>query len=641
MKLTKLLVSLVLVLLIAAGSVFAGGGGQQQTPAQPSSGTAAPAQPQGGGAPKPANWNPATPVGPPVAPAGGVLPRNETLYYNGINWAATTRFNPYGVGGQSFGLTTDPVARQFLFETLFLFNMLDGEMYPHIGETYTWNGTNLRITLRNDVYFNNGQRMTATDVANSFLIHKEYQTPQSGLWTAEYLLDVVVINDTTVELRANPANFLPGRIMESVCSNYITSKAEWDRVLGQLDPGRGTASSNRMAVAQYPMTDNVVTTGAYRPLFFDETRTVVVRNDNYWGVSKYGVLPAPRYIAHNIFQDNAGGDRALLAGEVDVSQQFISQVWNMTASVPTITTFIPQAPYYFPGVIPTLFYNTQKPGLDDPVVRRAINLSIDYNATANNAASGYSVPVTPSIMVPVAAEQVLVDWDALRSHQQRLGWSDDRTARVAAANSQLDAAGWVRGADGVRAKGGVRLAFEAQTISGWSDFMATLEVVAQSARDVGIAITTGFYTQPIVDQNRFNATFDIVINNSGSVGPNNPWGRLNIMIGSSELPPAGTPNTIQNFGRWVNNEVNQLLAEAASGTVSPARLKEIYTRLNIIWLEEAPVGCAWYRPLRFHTVNASVWDGFPRLGDGTNIPPTLCSDGYGFLSLFNLRPRSN
>jgi hypothetical protein len=88
----------------------------------------------------------------------------------------------------------------------------------------------------------------------------------------------------------------------------------------------------------------------------------------------------------------------------------------------------------------------------------------------------------------------------------------------------------------------------------------------------------------------------------------------------------------------MGQEVNQLLDQAARET-DPAKLKQIYTRINIIFLQEVPCVATMYRPLRFHTVNTSVWEGFPRINDGSNLPPTLCIDGYGFLSLFNLKAK--
>jgi len=39
----------------------------------------------------------------------------------------------------------------------------------------------------------------------------------------------------------------------------------------------------------------------------------------------------------------------------------------------------------------------------------------------------------------------------------------------------------------------------------------------------------------------------------------------------------------------------------------------------------------------FHTVNESVWTGFTEAGDGNNIPPMHCSDGYAIADLYNIR----
>ena len=44
-----------------------------------------------------------------------------------------------------------------------------------------------------------------------------------------------------------------------------------------------------------------------------------------------------------------------------------------------------------------------------------------------------------------------------------------------------------------------------------------------------------------------------------------------------------------------------------------------------------------YRPQFFHFVNESVWTNFPYQDDGTNIPPTDCTDGYGIAALYNLQ----
>lgn len=55
----------------------------------------------------------------------------------------------------------------------------------------------------------------------------------------------------------------------------------------------------------------------------------------------------PKYLAHVIFKDNAAGSTALAAGEVDVSQQFNSNVQDLweKQNLP-ISTYLPEPPYH-------------------------------------------------------------------------------------------------------------------------------------------------------------------------------------------------------------------------------------------------------------------------------------------------------
>jgi peptide/nickel transport system substrate-binding protein len=299
-----------------------------------------------------------------------------------------------------------------------------------------------------------------------------------------------------------------------------------------------------------------------------------------------------------------------------------------------VQTYIPQAPYYFPGVIPFMIFNSKKPGLDDPAVRRAIAMATDYVTIGNNAMSGYTAKMVPSIMLPTPAEQALIDPAALRQYQ----WSDDLTTARADANRLLDQAGWVRGADGIRAKGGVRLSFRAQCPAGWSDWNASLEVVSQAGQTIGIDIRTYFPTSAVWQSDKDNATFDIVMHSYGASSPASPWNRAYQAMGSMDLPPEGTPNQVQNWGRWVNAEANDILARIGPETNADT-LKQLWTRLNIIYLQEMPAAPLMYRPARFHTANTSVWTGFPPINDGSNVPPVLLIDGYSFKGLFNIRAR--
>jgi peptide/nickel transport system substrate-binding protein len=361
---------------------------------------------------------------------------------------------------------------------------------------------------------------------------------------------------------------------------------------------------------------------------------VFQRVDTYWGQtpSKYGKLPVPKYIAHRIFSDRDSEEAAFKRGEVDVSQQFIPQVGELRESNPRIKTYLSDAPYYLPATIPFLVFNTKRPGLDELAVRKAIAMSLDYHLIGQKALSNYTAPMAASLMLPNPLEQSLIDADALKPYQWQHG-------DVEGANALLDQAGWVRSPTGIRTKGGVRLSFTAECPIGSFDGQTTLEIISQSSKAIGIDIKPTVSAKEVWQDNQENGTFDMTIHSYGGPSPASPWNRAYQAMDSADLPPEGIPNPIQNWGRWINPVAQDLIARLILET-DPAVLTALWTQLNILYLQNLPCVGLMYRPLWFHTVNTSVWEGFPQMDDGSVIPPTLCTDGYGIRALYKIKPKT-
>ena len=198
----------------------------------------------------------------------------------------------------------------------------------------------------------------------------------------------------------------------------------------------------------------------------DDQKTVLVRDDNYWGqdASMWGKLPVPKYLAHTVFKDNAAGSVAFAQGEVDVSQQFNSNIqllWE-NYGLP-ISTYLPEAPYGIGASLPTAFYNLNSPGLDQVAVRKAIAIAVDYptiiaNAMTNQSATFEQVP--RSLMNPTPYEQSLYNHAAVAALQ----WSRNE---IAGANAILDAARIIdRDGDGWREYNGENLSYIATCPNG-------------------------------------------------------------------------------------------------------------------------------------------------------------------------------
>jgi peptide/nickel transport system substrate-binding protein len=341
-----------------------------------------------------------------------------------------------------------------------------------------------------------------------------------------------------------------------------------------------------------------------------------------------------------IFKDNAAGTTALQAGEVDVSQQFNSNVQDLwlVDNLP-ISTYLPDAPYGIGASLPTAFYNLESPGLDQVAVRKAIAIAVDYptiiaNAMTNQSATFDQVP--RSLMNPTPGEQALYDHDAVADLQ----WAGND---IEGANAMLDAAGIVdTDGDGWREYNGENLSYVATCPNGWSDWQAAIEVVAAAGAEIGIEITTNYpewaVYQTVVTKSDapLPEGYDIFMMWSDGAGPTQPWGRIRKLMSSDFIGMASNWNG--NWGMYSNPDADALIQAIPSET-DPDVLKGYYTDLVEIYLTDVPSFTLMYRPQSFHTVNESVWTNFPHEGDGTNppVPPLDLTDGWSIAGLYNLQ----
>lgn len=64
------------------------------------------------------------------------LPRNETLYFGGQQWGTVNSWNPVGANQNNAMATTANAqgSRTIMFETLYMYNFMDGSMKPLLAE---------------------------------------------------------------------------------------------------------------------------------------------------------------------------------------------------------------------------------------------------------------------------------------------------------------------------------------------------------------------------------------------------------------------------------------------------------------------------------------------------------------------------
>lgn len=565
-----------------------------------------------------------------------VLPREETLYFAGQQWGAVNSWNIVGtnqnnamaIAGNAGGYRTT------MFETLFMFNPLTGEKIGLLADSYEWNEdlTEMTVSLKDAAHWSDGTPVTAEDVVATWDVGI-LTNNGTGAGNKAYVAGIEATGEKTFVIKAvltedgKPVN--PLKVEDFICGTPI-AQAAWIKTLCERCDNDPTKILNDAG-------EDVVWSGPYTKYYADDQKVVLIRDDNYWGQdeSMWGKLPAPKYLAHVIFADNAAGELALKAGEVDVCQQFIGNIQNLWLEddLP-ISTYYDEAPYGVCLTMPTAWYNMNIPVIaENTALRKAIAMATDYEAIIANAMTNQSptfAEVPRSLMNPTDGEQALYDHEAVADLQ----WAGND---IDGANALLDEAGLLdTDGDGWREYNGEKITLNAVCPNGWSDWQAAMQIVAAAGDKIGISIEPEYPEWDIM-QTRFTdpdqTDYAIFMWSPDAASPSMPWGRCNQFLSSQFV---GLQNNWSgNWGQYVNEEADSILAEIPL-TTDHDKLVELYTELVKIYLTDVPSFSLMYRPSVFHAVNESVWTNYPSGDDGRNIPPLDCTDGYGIAALYDL-----
>ena len=561
------------------------------------------------------------------------LPRNETLYFSGQQWGSINDYNPLSSNSNNaMVIASSNYSRILVYETLMMYNPLTNELKPLLATDYTWNDdyTAMTVHLNSDAKWSDGTQVTADDIVYTWETYKKYET--STYTTYENFVASVEKgqDDETVIIR--PVLDDDGSpVYYKYCEQYLASVYQMQKAYLQTVEDRNGGEKDKVTTDRM---DDLVASGPYKPYIANDEKVVLIRDDNYWGQadSMWGKLPVPKYIAHVIYKDNSAADTALRNGEVDVSQSFTSNVQDLWEKDGLdISTWLDEEPYNLAMVMPTMFINCKKTGLDNVTVRKAIAMAVDYDQIIASAMSGQSPSFEEYPRCVIGPSDTLreqyIDFDQLEDLQFEGGDVDG-------ANALLDEAGIVdTDGDGIREIDGENLSFKAECPSGWSDWNSAMEIVASAGQSIGIDITTYFPEASVYYDDMTTHDFDICMYSSPSLGVLNPYDTAMFFLsedyGNQEIDWNG------NFGQYENDEANEIL-DAIPQTTDDAQLKEYYTELSKILLEDVPAVTLMYRPGLFYTVNESVWTNFPAADDGRDIPPLDCTDGYGIAALYEL-----
>jgi len=548
------------------------------------------------------------------------IPREEALYME--SWEDPATFNSFNPDAPSF--------RPFL-EPLFVFDAWHFQIVPWLAESSEWiDDLTLRITLHDDAAWNDGESLTTADVDYTFTLplrRTEITGVIADLWT--YLEDIDVVNSTTVDFVLNADNPNKYILIQTMTSAEILPEHVWSTLEEQYDN-----------LLDFENLEDPVGSGPYKLQYASvtERRTIWVRNDDYWGVSPFG-LPQPKYIVNIVSTSNEIANMIFERGDLDWSENFMPNIWELW-EVKHLErgTWSIDEPYYMPvpymtGII--LFnylHMAEDDAVNDPEVRRAMAFAIDWDSINELAFSKLTTKANPSLLpenVPELAKYINT------TAVEHYGW----TYNEARANEILDDLGYHVGTGGWRTyANGTKIGpYELLIVEGWTDWEAAAEIVKENLAEVGIDIDVSL----VEDATWFDAiqggTFEMTFDQPSTWTPSIPWYTYYIIYCSRTTPAAVTP-AFGNWGSYNNTRVDELLDEIAmTSPENETALTGLYGELQSIILEELPYIIGWfYGP--FYMYSKTYWTNWPTKNNpyAGAVPYWDGSHGY-FPMLFHIK----
>lgn len=491
-----------------------------------------------------------------------------------------------------------------VFESLFLFNKAaDTEPVGLIGDSYEFNedGTQLTVTLKDDLKWSDGEDLTADDIV--FTFNYEANDPAGiGLVSAE------ATDDTTAVLTFDSPQFT--NVFARLGQTWILPEHVW------ADVDDFTTFKNEEPVGSGPYVVDSVSAESY----------TLTANENFRDADDLGVKRV-QFVAIN---DNQTVQDLLAAGEIDWAGLFIPNPDPVTANGKI--EFLNAPPQD-----PTAIYTCSNADLGctgpqtDLAVRQALNVAVDRATIKEKAFVGRSGDISPAFTLLPRDEKWLGDPANEVSPQEA---APDEAAEI------LEAAGYVKGSDGFYAKDGVTVEMSLISIDGWTDYNDAAKLIAEEAAAAGIKINASTVQNQEFTDARQTGNYQLIM--GGIIGTSlaDPYQIYRDWFGGQAVgstSPVGErlPTARYNYVRYDNPVVDEAIM-AATVTDDEALKADAYATIQSEIVRDLP-----YIPLVVNATqvfyNAGQYTGWPTNDDLYAFPSPSERGQNGYI-LSQLKP---
>lgn len=462
---------------------------------------------------------------------------------SGAQWSCG--FNPFNpsVSYLDFGPVYEPL--------VYVDTLESGKTTPWLASSWVWSDSNkvITFTIRSGVTFSNGSPMTAADVAFTFNLLKKF--PGLDINSVWSVLSSVKQqgSDQVVMTFKNPAVPYFYYIADQV---PIVPESIWSKIANPVtftDP-------------------HPIATGAYTTSCTPEQITFLA-NKHYWqpGEPKIATVDEPA------FTSNDPANTYLATGQAQWGSQYIPSIAAF------YTSKSPSYHYWFPPVANvTLFPNLKDPLLSNVAVREAISYAIDRNKVSQIGESGYEPPSNQTgIVTPTFSS-----WEDAPQAAAYGNYSYNPAKAI----SILEKAGFKKNSSGIFASpSGKPLSFTVINVGGYSDWVASMQIIQTDLKAVGIALTPENLAGTDYDTRLYTGNFQLAYD--AETGGPTPYYELRQWLYTANSAPIGK-DASSNFERYSNPATDKLIDEYGA-TTSAATEHSVVNQLEDVMLKDVPV----------------------------------------------------
>ncbi|GAA5190344.1 ABC transporter substrate-binding protein [Rugosimonospora acidiphila] len=471
----------------------------------------------------------------PRKKGGTVTISNE----QGQTW--TCQFNPFNPANylESVG---------FVYEPLVFVDLLNNQAEtPMLASSYQWSADKKSIvfTIRDGVTWSDGQPFSADDVAFTFNLLKQYPAMDLySLWTGAGLQSVTASGNKVT------MNF------SQAAQPYFFNFANQVGIIPKHIWSTGDA-------AAHPDTwtdTNPVGTGPFMVSPCSANNIQYVANPHYWQAGK----PYIQKVEYPAYLDNGPANLDLANNKAQWGSQFIPGIKqfylaksanNHTWSPPVTNVAI------FPNLDPSHAATSKL------AVRQAIASAIDRSKVALIGEGGQQPAANQTgIVTPTFSKY----YDA--SAVSSAGYAKPNTAK---ATQLMASAGYSKSNP---------LKLSIITITGYTDWAASLAVIKQELAPIGIDLTITPLAQQTFDDKLFNGDFDLAY--YGEPGGPTPYYELRQILYSKNSAPIGKQASF-NYERYLNPDVDKLFDQYAAA--DDATQVSLMKQIGAAMLRDVPI----------------------------------------------------